>query len=78
MKSISDAWHLHQDTLPASGLDARARAEIERAFFAGAESVVDDMQCMNDAGLTFPFDVARQLSRWASETSQHHNHRGLP
>lgn len=71
MKSISDAWHLHQETLPR-GLDARARAEIERAFFAGAESVVDDLQDLNDAGLSLPFHISQQLMRWASESIGHH------
>jgi len=74
MKSISDAWHLHQDKLHAAGLDARARAEIERAFFAGAENIVDGLQDLNAAGLTLPFYVSRQLSLWASDISAHHHH----
>lgn len=73
MKSISDAWTLHQDTLPRGGLDARARAEIERAFFAGAENIVDGMQDLNDAGLSLPFAVSRQLTLWQSETTAHHH-----
>jgi hypothetical protein len=72
MKSLSDAWHIYRGkTFARYSLDARARAEIERAFFAGAESVVDDMQDMNDAGLTLPFTFTRQLTNWASECAHH-------
>ena len=71
MKSVSDAWTLHRDTLPTS-LDPRARAEIERAFFAGAENIVDGMQDLNAAGLSLPFAVSRQLMQWQSETCGHH------
>lgn len=72
MKPLSDAWHIYRGkTFARYTLDARARAEIERAFFAGAESVVDDMQDMNDAGLTLPFTFVRQLTMWASECAHH-------
>lgn len=74
MKSISDAWDLYRAKIFSRyTFDARARAEIERAFYAGAESVVDDMQDMNDAGLTMPFNVAQQLTRWGSEAIAHHS-----
>lgn len=71
MKSVSDAWTLHQGTLPRM-LDPRARAEIERAFFAGAGNILDGMQDLNAAGLTLPFEISRQLSLWQSETIGHH------
>jgi hypothetical protein len=72
MKSVCDAWTIYRAKVFARyTLDARARAEIERAFFAGAESVVDDMQDMNDAGLTLPFNYVRQLTTWSSECAHH-------
>jgi len=77
MKSLSDSWHLHRDQMRLRGRyppDACARAEVERAFFAGAESVVDDMQGMNDAGLTLPFQFVRQLTLWSDECARHDRH----
>lgn len=74
MKPISDGWNHHRATsFPRYTLDARARAEIERAFYAGAEHVVDALVEMNDAGLTLPFVFARQLQLWNSETASHDN-----
>jgi len=74
MIPISDGWHRHRDTLPRHGLDARAWAEIERAYYGGAEHVVDAMVGMNDAGLSLPFVFTRQLSLWSQEYSGHANH----
>ena len=73
MKSISDAWSIYRAQVftRCHGMDPRARAEIERAFFAGAESVVDDMHDLNDAGLSLPFMFTRQLTTWASECAHH-------
>jgi hypothetical protein len=67
MKSLHDAWELYRAQLPAGGLDARARHEIELAFFAGAEFAVDALQDLNAAGLTLPFAVSTELQHWSSE-----------
>jgi len=67
MKSLHDAWELYRVRLGTSGLDARARFEIELAFFAGAEFAVDALQDMNAAGLTLPFAVSTELQHWSSE-----------
>jgi len=75
MKSISDAWQLYRDHQLAafeSEQAMRVLVEVERAFYAGAECVVDELQNQNDAGLTFPFHLQRQLALWESETNLHH------
>jgi hypothetical protein len=68
VKSLHDAWGLYRENNPNAVLDARARFEIERAFYAGAEFAVDTVQEMNDAGLTIPFAVSNQLQIWSSES----------
>jgi len=68
MKSLHDAWTLYRENNPGLGLDARARFEIERAFYAGAEFAVDTVQDMNGSGLTLPFAVSHQLQLWSSES----------
>ena len=74
MTPISDGWHRHRDQLLARHPpDARARSEIERAYYAGAEHVVDALVGLNDAGLSLPFDIARQLTTWANECAHHEN-----
>lgn len=82
MNAISDGWANHRNkTWARYTLDARARAEIERAYYAGAEHVVDAITGMNDAGLTLPFLFTRQLSLWSSEVAAHDHrtrHEGTP
>ncbi len=77
MTPVSDGWaSYYTRTVPAGVYDARVRAEIERAYYAGAEHVVDTLQGLNDAGLTMPFAVAKQLDLWTSETIAHHSKYG--
>ena len=72
MKTISDAWTLYRDMVLARFPgDARARAEIERAFFAGAEYIVDEVMDTNDAGLMLPLQLSRQLQLWEREVTTH-------
>jgi hypothetical protein len=67
VKSLHDAWTLHRDNNPNPVLDARARFEIERAFYAGAEFAVDTVQDMHAAGLALPPAISNQLQLWSSE-----------
>lgn len=68
MISLRDAWAAYRGKrFPRFVLDARARFEIERAFYAGAEFAVDSVQDLNAAGLTLPFAVSTALEHWSSE-----------
>jgi len=69
MKAISDSWQLHRDKNAQARfvLDPRAQLDNRRAFYAGAASIVAALQELNDAGLSLPFNVMHQLTKWQQE-----------